>query len=534
VRGTRASDDPPMIGDRTRLRGIPGSWNGGEGQGVRTGMTPGSPIRIPLSGELTPRAALRALDDLPGRVLLETASGDGGRSLLSAAPRVVVEWVAGVPRVTGGKGLSLPDPGRIVSEPFAFLEALQGNRPGGWMGYVGYEMADRLERLPPPPEGGAGLPDLRFGAHDWWVAWNGPDAAPILEGAPLTEGGGEREWQDLRNRMDAVRKRLLTAPAKYQSDHHLGYTSPTGATALPGTAEGPDRLPDGVATSLSHAVYLEGVERLRRKIRAGELFQANLTLMLTRPFQGPGEVLYQRLVQVSPAPYAAFMDIGGAVIASVSPESYLSLRGDRVVTRPIKGTRPRHRDPARDREARRELQASEKDRAENVMIVDLLRNDLSRVSRPGSVEVPRLLDVETHPTVHHLVSSVSGRLRAGVGPGGLLQATFPGGSITGAPKIRAMELLRELEPAPRGVYSGALGLVSFRGEMELSISIRTAVLARGIAWYGTGGGITLASDPEAEWQESLVKARAFFHATSSPWPVPVASAGDAVGRKKEQ
>jgi para-aminobenzoate synthetase component I len=149
------------------------------------------------------------------------------------------------------------------------------------------------------------------------------------------------------------------------------------------------------------------------------------------------------------------------------------------------------------------------------MIVDLLRNDLSRVCRPGSVRVPRLLELESHPTIHHLVSSVRGRLSKDVGVVDLLKATFPGGSITGAPKIRAMEILRELEPVRRGVYTGALGLVTFRGEVELSIAIRTAVLRAGVAHYGTGGGITLASEPRAEWEESLQKARAFLEATDA-------------------
>jgi len=260
---------------------------------------------------------------------------------------------------------------------------------------------------------------------------------------------------------------------------------------------------------------MAGVERIREYIRAGDLFQANLTRRITVEREVTGEELYRRMMEQSPAPYGALLETGEGDVVSISPEGFLSLRGRMVETRPIKGTAPRSGDPDRDRALRVSLEASEKDRAENVMIVDLLRSDLSRVCRDGSVEVPELLALESHPTVHHLVSTVRGRLRDDAGPVDLLRASFPGGSVTGAPKIRAMEILRELEPVRRGVYTGALGILGFGGDMELSIPIRTAVCREGRVHYGTGGGITLASDPAGEWVETEDKALAFFRALGS-------------------
>ncbi len=473
------------------------------------------PFRLPLPRELTPRQALAALRGVPGRVLLETAAGGGGRTILSADPPTVVRWARGELEVEGAGRMGLPGAAILGRDPFAFLSASiagGGGSPGGWIGYVGYEMVDQLEHLPPRPSGGPGLPDLRFGAHDWWVVWDRAGGIPVLEGAPFPGDTGSRGMEDLRGRMGAVQERLVAMTGNALSDLGIdpGAQGPEGRRISDRGTQ--FRLPEGVSSSLPHAAYLEGVERIRAHIRDGDLFQANLTQLLRCPVSVDGEALYHRLLGESPVPFAAFLDTGAGEIASISPESFLSVRGDRVATRPIKGTIRRRLDPHEDAEAREALRASEKDQAENVMIVDLLRNDLSRVARPGSVQVPRLLEVETHPTVHHLASTVTARLRSGVGIGELLRATFPGGSITGAPKIRAMEILRTLEPLPRGVYTGSLGLVAFHGDAELSIAIRTTVVAGGHAWYGTGGGVTLVSDPEAEWQESLAKAVPFLRA----------------------
>jgi para-aminobenzoate synthetase component 1 len=254
------------------------------------------------------------------------------------------------------------------------------------------------------------------------------------------------------------------------------------------------------------------VERIREHIRAGDLFQANLTRRISAPTELSGAALYERLVERSPAPYSAYLDTGAGEVASVSPELFLRARSGRVTTRPIKGTAARGATHALDRDLGDGLVASEKDRAENVMIVDLLRNDLSRVCRPGSVKVPELAVLESHAAIHHLVSTVEGRLEEGVGPVDLLRATFPGGSVTGAPKIRAIEVLRAIEPVRRGVYTGTIGILGFHGDLELSVAIRTAVVRGGYATYGTGGGITLASVAPEEWRESELKAAPFLSA----------------------
>jgi para-aminobenzoate synthetase component 1 len=216
--------------------------------------------------------------------------------------------------------------------------------------------------------------------------------------------------------------------------------------------------------------------------------------------------LFEALARRSPAPYAGFLHAGDHAVASASPERFLTLRGRSVVTRPIKGTRPRGATPAEDRALRDVLIASEKDRAENVMIVDVLRNDLGRVCETGSVATPALCEIETFPQVHHLTSTVTGTLRAGLDALDLLHAAFPGGSITGAPKIRAMEVIDALEPVRRHVYTGSLGYLDWRGNADWSIAIRTALVTPGAIHFAAGGGITADSDPDAEYRETLDKA----------------------------
>jgi para-aminobenzoate synthetase component 1 len=222
--------------------------------------------------------------------------------------------------------------------------------------------------------------------------------------------------------------------------------------------------------------------------------------------------MYLRLRERNPAPYAAFLNLGDSQIVSTSPECFLTYDpiSRLLETRPIKGTRPRGSTPNEDERLARELAASEKDRAENVMIVDLERNDLGRVCEFGSVEAPELFTIESHPTVHHLVSTVRGRLRGDLGAVDLLTACFPGGSITGAPKIRAIEIIHELEPVRRGVYTGSIGYVGFDGSVNLNIAIRTAVVKDGMCRFHVGGGIVADSDPEMEYQETLDKARALL------------------------
>lgn len=271
-------------------------------------------------------------------------------------------------------------------------------------------------------------------------------------------------------------------------------------------------------TSLSRRAHHDAVERIRSWIAEGDVYQVNLTMHVRAPWTQRPRGLALRLFGASPAAeHAAFLHGPGATIASVSPETFLRTRGRLATVRPIKGTRRRLRDPAADRMLADQLVAATKDRAEHVMIVDLERNDLGRVSEVGTVRVPELMALEAHPTVWHLTSTVTGRVRGDLDLRDLLRALFPCGSVTGAPKRMAVDRTRLVEPWRRGVYCGAVGVVG-RGLVDLSVAIRTAVVVDGQAWYGTGGGIVADSDPDEEWDEAMAKAAAFFTATGSRPP----------------
>ncbi|MGH7162990.1 MAG: aminodeoxychorismate synthase component I, partial [Planctomycetota bacterium] len=259
--------------------------------------------------------------------------------------------------------------------------------------------------------------------------------------------------------------------------------------------------------------YLAAVRKAREYIRAGDVFQVNYAHEFRARFRGEPLALYLRLREANPAPYGAYLDLGGGrAILSTSPELFLRLRGRDVQTRPIKGTRPRGRGEREDAALREELARSEKDAAELAMIVDLERNDLGRICVPGSVVVAEERAVETYASVHHQVATVRGEVEEGYDRGDLIAAAFPGGSVTGAPKVRAMEIIDELEAGHRGPYTGAIGLFGDDGSLDLNIAIRTVVVANGEARLHVGGGIVADSDPEAEFEETLAKGRAIFHA----------------------
>ena len=267
-----------------------------------------------------------------------------------------------------------------------------------------------------------------------------------------------------------------------------------------------------IASNLSRAEFIAAVERAQRYIRSGDIYQVNLSRRLTVRASDSSWDLFQNLSAVSPAPFAAYLEAGEITVASSSPEQFLRLSGSQIVSRPIKGTRPRAHDPTRDAQLAYELQTSPKELAELVMITDLLRNDLGRICEYGSVQVPELARLEKFAQVQHLVSTVEGRLRPGITHFAALASCFPGGSITGAPKFRAMEIIDELEPIARGPYCGAIGYLGFNRESQLSIAIRTAVCAAGNLHFNVGAGIVADSVPEMEWQETENKARAVLRA----------------------
>jgi para-aminobenzoate synthetase component 1 len=436
--------------------------------------------------ELRPIDAAEAFRDLPGLALLESARpGRNARwTYLTADPIALLEAPA------------------AGADPFAvarrLLGRLDGTPPettsappflGGLVGFLGYDLGHALERLPSIAVDDQGLPPLRLGLHDWVVAWDRRTGEAWLAGRAV-DGDAHR----LARRLDDVHARL-TAPI----------------TATPSV----DVASLEFRSSLSRFEYEERVELVRQHIARGDIYQANLTRRLETPFEGDPWDPYRLLRTGDPSLFSAYLDLGPSpetgrprALLSASPEPFLSVDTAGVVASdPIKGTRPRGRDRAEDRALACDLLSSAKDRAENVMIVDVLRNDLGRVCRPGTVRVPRLCRLERTAAVQHLVSTVTGRLAPGRDAFDLLGASFPGGSITGAPKIRAMEILEALEPVRRGPYTGALGWIGPDGGMQTSILIRTFVADGRRLTLHVGGGITWGSDPAAEWEETVAKAR---------------------------
>jgi para-aminobenzoate synthetase component 1 len=336
---------------------------------------------------------------------------------------------------------------------------------------------------------------LAVGVYDWVVSFD-----HARNRAWVVAHGAAAE-QTVQSLLGALRDPApLLAPAKDQP------------VAI-GSRRRPVENCEQVVSNFTRSEYELAVARVIEYVRAGDVFQVNLSQRLLTPLAEHPLDLYGRLRACNPAPFGAYFDLGDFAIASASPERFLALSPDGgISTRPIKGTRRRGFNPAEDFALRDDLQASEKDQAENLMIVDLLRNDLGRVCEYGSVRVERLFEPESYATVHHLVSEVRGQLRPGLGPIDLLRATFPGGSVTGAPKIRAMEIIAELERVARGPYCGSLGWIGFDGAMDTSILIRTMTCGRGWVQFPVGGGIVADSDPAREFEETLHKAEGMFRA----------------------
>lgn len=301
---------------------------------------------------------------------------------------------------------------------------------------------------------------------------------------------------------------FLHGPSRWHDGRHL-----------PGVADVPGFARISFRARLRKAQFEKMVQAAQDYIAAGDIYQVCLSHAFDAEFSEDGWSFYEALRHHSPAPYAAFLDLGGTQIASASPECFLRLSGRRIVTRPIKGTRPRRADTQLDQRSAYDLITSAKEIAELVMITDLERNDLGRVCEYGSVTVPELLKLESYEQVHHLVSTVTGTLRQGMTHLAALRACFPGGSISGAPKRRALEIISELEPHPRGIYTGAIGYFGYNGESQFSIAIRTAVFEGGAASFHAGAGIVADSTPEREWQETLDKAAGLALAAGLPLQV---------------
>ena len=461
---------------------------------------------------VSPYEAAPHLLGLPRPVLLDSSSANshsGRYSYLAADPFLVVR--------SRGRRVELVGPaGRTVVEvdPFELLRSLMSRyhlprRPGlppllgGAVGYFGYDLGRLLESLPATNPVDEALPELDVGFYDWVLAadHSSGEGWLIATGLPAgTETAARSRLAEIEARLGASPEPSKRAESSEEVEKALG---------------GPPRF----RSNVRRKDYLKAVQRAREYIVAGDVYQVNLSHRLEAKVEHPSGgwgarawPLYERLRTVSPVPHGAYLDLGDIVVLSASPERFLRLDGGRVETRPIKGTRPRGRTPDEDEVMRTGLLSSEKDRAENLMIVDLLRNDLGKVCRVGSVRVPELFGIEGYSSVWHLVSTVTGELRPGVGAVDLLGAGFPGGSVTGCPKIRSMEIIEELEPVRRGVYCGAIGYLSFTGAMDTSVVIRTLVLSGDRMHLQVGGAVVADSDPEAEYDETLAKAAAVINA----------------------
>jgi para-aminobenzoate synthetase component 1 len=387
-----------------------------------------------------------------------------------------------------------------LGNPWAVAEALWTDEPtverseqlpflGGAIGYFGYELARHLERLPGRAVDDLETDDLVLAFYDHGLAVDHATGQAYA----FATGAREATASLATKRAHADLEILLRQVGEVAFDRKK-----------PRQEHVSNR--ESFCPLVSRRAYLEKVERIKAYIAAGDA----LEVCLTHRFEGPCAAeplsVYRLLRRGNPAPFAAYLDLGDLQLLSASPERFLRVSSGRVQSRPIKGTRPRGRTPDEDRSLRLALAASEKDRCENVMIVDLVRNDLGRVCRIGSVEVTEFLLIEPYTTVFQLVSTVEGKLADGASLFDAIRACFPGGSMTGAPKIRAMEIIDELEPVARGPYAGALGYLSATGDCDLNIVIRTILAREGRAYFHVGGAIVADSDPEAEWQETLDKA----------------------------
>ncbi|WP_420938480.1 aminodeoxychorismate synthase component I [Aeromonas veronii] len=416
-------------------------------------------------------------------MLLESAGplgADNGFDIITADPLATLETRGQVTTLRAGADISKhhEDPLALLAHTqqqlLGELELCATHLPfiGGALGLFGYDLGRRFERLPVQAAADIAVPDMAVGIYDWALLRN------VATG----------DWQLVHWGDEAGHAKRLAWLEQQQA-------KPAPAFALQGSWQ----------SNMSRAEYGEKFARIQEYLAAGDCYQINLTQRFSAPYQGDEWQAYCLLATANKAPFSAFIRLPESALLSLSPERFLLLDGRHIETKPIKGTRPRHPDPATDRQVARELAQADKDRSENLMIVDLLRNDIGRVSRPGSVSVPHLFAVESFPAVHHLVSTIHGELDARWQGVDLLRACFPGGSITGAPKIRAMEIIEELEPQRRNAYCGSIGYLSQHGRMDTSICIRTLIAEAGRLHCWAGGGIIADSDADSEYQETYDK-----------------------------
>jgi para-aminobenzoate synthetase component 1 len=496
------------------------------------------PLVRQLDFSLTPAIALTRLGSMPHVCLLESAKTDSQRgrySFLAADPFETI-WVRQQAENPLAQLRHVLE--RFSIEPQSDLPPFQG----GAAGLLSYELGACYERLPAAQHDEFGLPLAMLGVYDVVVAWDHIRQACWLVSQGLPETTPRLRMQRAQNRLDEFAERLSTEPLTSQTPPQVN----TAATAHGLTApQYETRLAGSWIGNVDSRSFRESVDRAIEYIYAGDIFQVNFAQRLIRKSDCDSISLYQRLRHLNPAPFAGYFDLGAHQVISASPERFLKVTDSIVETRPIKGTRARTGNIAIDEQTAVELQSSAKDRAENVMIVDLMRNDLSRVCCPHSIGVNQLCEIEAFQFVLHLVSSIEGKLRPDCDLVDLIAATFPGGSITGAPKVRAMEIIAELEPTARGAYCGSLGYFGFDGCMDTNILIRTITASRGWWQLQVGGGIVADSDPIDEETETWIKAAGLVNAIDAlanpavrpmarDWPtrpIPRISSTHDLGRK---
>ncbi len=381
---------------------------------------------------------------------------------------------------------------------------------GGAVGYLGYEAVTRFEELPSPNVDSLGLPEAIFMLADTLVIFDHvTHKVKVVSHVHIdghVDGDVDAAYRAAVGRIDYLVKRLRT-PLK------------AGPAGVVGPASG------ALSSNFSRAEFERAVAQIKEYIAAGEAIQVVLSQRLSRPTSAAPFEIYRALRTINPSPYMFYLDFGEFQLIGASPEILVKVEDGTVVTRPLAGTRPRGSTPAEDRRLEAELRSDEKERAEHIMLVDLGRNDVGRVSQPGTVAVSELMEVEKYSHVMHLVTHVQGRLRNDLTAFDALRACFPAGTVSGAPKIRAMQVIAEFEPAKRGAYAGAAGYFSFSGSMDMCIAIRTIVLKQGVAYVQAGGGIVYDSVPAREYEESLNKAQALLKAIDQAEAAAAAAAG---------
>jgi para-aminobenzoate synthetase component 1 len=486
-------------------------------------MTMAVSPRHPLIEEVDPPESAPAVFELfadePFSYFLDSGMDPGklGRfSFMGSSPFLVLKTWADKISIAAPSGTI-----RSRGDPFDVLRSLletyaidRGALPvpfvGGAVGFLSYDLGRSIESLPVRATDDLLLPECCLGFYDRGLVFDHITGKAYVVSTGFPEQGEEARLARARRRLEELKALLL------------GFRS----TPPRGAVEAREDKPRGAAvqSNFSRDGYLAAVARAREYIIEGDIFEVNLSQRFEADVGVGAYELYRRLRCLNPAPFASYLGFDEVQVVGASPERFLRKTGDMVETRPIKGTRPRGKTPDDDKRLAAELLSSAKDRAENTMIVDLERNDLGRVCRYGSVRVKELAILETYPTVFHLTSTVEGRLREGVDTVDLLRATFPGGSITGAPKIRAMEIIEELEPNRRSVYSGSIGYFGFDGDIDLNIVIRTFLVKGGRVYFQVGGAVVYDSVPSEEYRETLDKAQALFAALSAEGDLSTPSA----------